>query len=189
LRQRAAGRRPSGVDAGFPAVPALGQFPDHPSGIHPHDRSLQGRSGPARGRRLEARPSPLAQSQRLARRFNRHSHLATAHPPAPIPRQTPLSGSHLVGAHPPCSRKGPLLPACGLKCPWRVKREATNSRFLWTLGTLPNFSVLKPTPCCQSTPVQPCPGRPQGPSSAGRCGIHPASEERPVRAGSRLCSW
>lgn len=34
-----------------------------------------------------------------------------------------------MSAHPPCSRKGPLLPACGLKSPRRVKRETTNSRF------------------------------------------------------------
>jgi len=55
-----------------------------------------------------------------------------------------LSGSHLVGAHPPCSRKGPLLPACGLKRPWRVKREATISLFCGPWGTLPNFSVPNP---------------------------------------------
>ena len=34
-----------------------------------------------------------------------------------------------MSAHPPCSRKGPLLLACGLKSPRRVKRETTNSRF------------------------------------------------------------
>ena len=44
-----------------------------------------------------------------------------------------------MSAHPPCSRKGPLLPACGLKCPRRVKRETTNSRFFRFKGTLPNF--------------------------------------------------
>lgn len=66
-----------------------------------------------------------------------------SHPPAPIPRQTPLSGSHLVSAHPPCSRKGPLLPACSLKRPWRVKREATNSLFVGP-GTLPNFTLEHP---------------------------------------------
>lgn len=56
------------------------------------------------------------------------------------PDQTPLDCSHLVSAHPPCSRKGPLLPARGQKCPRRVKRETTNSRFFAFLrGTWPKF--------------------------------------------------
>ena len=48
-----------------------------------------------------------------------------------------------MSAHPPCSRKGPLLPACGLKCPRRVKRETTNSRFSFS-GDLADISVNVP---------------------------------------------
>lgn len=39
-----------------------------------------------------------------------------------------------MSVHPPCSRKGPFLPACGLKSPRRVKRETTNSRFFVLRG-------------------------------------------------------
>lgn len=50
-----------------------------------------------------------------------------------------------MGAHPPCSRKGPLLPACGLKRPRRVKRETTNSRFFFRFkGTWSKFWVVHP---------------------------------------------
>ena len=61
--------------------------------------------------------------------------LAAERPPARSPPESnTLGGLALVCAHPPCSRKGPLLPSCGLKRPRRVKREATNSRFcgFWT---------------------------------------------------------
>ena len=75
------------------------------------------------------------------------------HNPSPHqpPDQTPLVGSHLVSVHPPCSRKGPLLPACGLKCPRRVKRETTNSRFCVLRGLGGNFGGLhRPTDHLQS---------------------------------------
>jgi hypothetical protein len=52
---------------------------------------------------------------------------------------------HLVSAHPPCSRKGPLLPAFGPKCPTRVKRETTNSRFSFR-GDFAKFSVVPDRP-------------------------------------------
>ena len=67
----------------------------------------------------------------------RSQHPPTAHHLNPVPSQVPSaeqhprSPEHPVSAHPPCSRKGPLLQACGLKRPRRVKRETTNSRFLF----------------------------------------------------------
>jgi hypothetical protein len=99
-----------------------------------NDRSLRGRgrprlaagvSGSARLRTFAQSQRPTPPSQTAARTWPP----PRTHPGSDPPRQTPLSGSHLIGAHPPCSRKGPLLPACGPKRPWRVKREATNSRF------------------------------------------------------------
>jgi hypothetical protein len=68
----------------------------------------------------------------------------TDQPALTSPQNPTMDCSHLVSAHPPCSRKGPLLPACGLKCPRRVKRETTNSRFFRFKGTLPNFLVETP---------------------------------------------
>lgn len=74
---------------------------------------------------------------------------STAHQQHPVTTQTPQQqppGRHLwlvytsFSAHPPYSGKGPLLSACGLKCPWRVKRETTNSH-LWACGTLPDFPI------------------------------------------------
>ena len=40
-----------------------------------------------------------------------------------------LSDFYIFPSSPPHGRKGPFLPVYGLKYPWRVKREATNSRF------------------------------------------------------------
>lgn len=126
------GSHPGGVDAGFPAVPAPRRVPASPVGRQPsRPPALQGgRPAQLAAGVLESARLMLSQSQRPTHRLNRHSHLTVPRPPSQQPPgQTPLSGSHLVGAHPPCSRKGPLLPACGPKSPWRVKREATNSRF------------------------------------------------------------
>ena len=129
-RERREGTRAESTPVSQRSQHPRGTPPNRPSGVHPHDNRLQGGGSPARRRSLRAGPSLLAQGQRLAHRLNHHSHLATAHPPAAVPgNRHPLSGLHLVGACPPCSRKGPLLPACRLKSPWRVKREATNSRF------------------------------------------------------------
>lgn len=81
---------------------------------------------------------------------------------------TPLDCSHLVSAHPPCSRKGPLLPACGLKCPRRVKRETTNSRFFRFKGTLAKFWWIPPHKSGRrlSVPPRPPPHR-RGAKQAG----------------------
>lgn len=88
-------------------------------------RRLQGRSSPHKriGSTRPARKGrPISSTER--------SLTTVADPPAAVPLdQHPRSPLHSVSAHPPCSRKGPLLPACGLKRPRRVKRETTNSRF------------------------------------------------------------
>ena len=92
------------------------------------------RPSSSRESQRRARPT-LTRSQRRTRPINRHSHIGHRTPPSTLaPGSNTLGGLALVCAHPPCSRKGPLLPSCGLKRPRRVKREATNSRFcgFWT---------------------------------------------------------
>lgn len=86
--------------------------------------------------RRESRALPLLQPSGSPR--------SVAAPPSGGSRtDNPWSCSHLVSAHPPCSRKGPLLPACGPKCPRRVKRETTNSRFSFR-GNLDKIPVDNP---------------------------------------------
>ena len=97
-QQRAIGRlpersrHPSHEETGGPSTQTI---PRSPVG-HPPSRPEPSRrhGDPARGRRLEAGPSPLSQSQRLARRFNHHSHLATTHTP-----QLQSPGRHPCQAH------------------------------------------------------------------------------------------
>ena len=102
-----------------------------PSGVQPHGRTPS---------RPPQRPSSLSAGQRPARlslpRSQRpsqpavHSHIGRRMPPSCSPQTDTLGVLlHFISAHPPCSRKGPLLPACGPKSPRRVKRETTNSRF------------------------------------------------------------
>ena len=102
----------------------------HGSGVGPHGVGPKAEQVPHRSLR-ESRAARLTRqwSQGPTRLTVTTSatvaHLSGFNPQADHPWK-PL---HLVGAHPPCSRKGPHLPACGLKRPRRVKREATNSRF------------------------------------------------------------
>ena len=127
--------RRGGVNIGFPTVPAPQhvstksvqasslvhrlQKPQRSSGSV-HLGSLKGYARP-RFRRVEGYPD---YPRRTA-----HSRPTTGFPQLCPLSKCPRSALHLVSAHPPCSRKGPHLPACGLKCPRRVKRETTNSRF------------------------------------------------------------
>ena len=118
-------RSPSG-----PSTPNHGS-PYPRRGASPHNRQ------PSR-RQLHRRPDRESVSKPEGRttsstvRFCPHQSL---HPPAAVPRLATLGVAlHLVSAHPPCSRKGPLLPTCGSKRPRRVKRETTNSRFSHFVG-------------------------------------------------------
>ena len=106
---------------------------------HPHGpQDLKARNNPRLPTaKVKGRPNPrLRKSQRPAQPAIKARTLGLRKPPSPqAPRWITLGSlSHLVSAHPPCSRKGPLLPACGLKCPRRVKRETTNSRFFVSRG-------------------------------------------------------
>ena len=98
----------------------------HGSGIGPqaeqvpHRSHRESRVGPSHTRQWSRGPTRLTVTTGTT-----VARLSSFNPQANHPWK-PL---HLVGAHPPCSRKGPHLPACGLKRPRRVKREATNSRF------------------------------------------------------------
>ena len=116
----------------FPSGPSTQALPPSPVGHRPSRLlALQGGGGPARSGSLRIGLSHALAESKADPPSQPPLALDRRTPPKPAaPRQTPLSGSHLVGAHPPCSRKGPLLPACGPKSPWRVKREATNSRFV-----------------------------------------------------------
>ena len=119
----------------------------------------------------EAQPHLSRPHARPSRRLATHSTLQPkSHQP---PDQTPLVGSHLVSVHPPCSRKGPLLPACGLKCPRRVKRETTNSRFcvLRGLGEI-SGGLHRPTDHLQS------------PAVSGEAWSESRQEERQERVGA-----
>jgi hypothetical protein len=120
-----------GVDAGL----SLREPPSGPSTRfprlrkRPHRESALTAPRPSKARNVparsysgsKARPAqptvPLAHWQSLASQV-----------PKP-PGSHPGSLLHFTSAHPPCSRKGPHLPACRHKCPRRVKRETTNSRF------------------------------------------------------------
>lgn len=149
-----------------PSTPKVTTSPKHPTGIGPHGRQGSGSRGSGRASRPQSRgirrPSPshaFAESRAQPSdstagpqpsRFPVSTLFSTK--PHQPPDQTPLDCSHLVSAHPPCSRKGPLLPACGLKCPRRVKRETTNSRFFCALrGLGQNFAGQVPKKCeCQT---------------------------------------
>jgi hypothetical protein len=133
----------SGVDAGPPGGPSTQTFPQHPSGIRPHkdhatSEASERHAGPALAKSKDEPRLTLARSQ--GANPTRHL-LTTGTPPtlnlarSPLQTRHPRSAHTLASAHPPCSRKGPLLSASGLKCPRRVKRETTNSRFsaLWGL--------------------------------------------------------
>jgi hypothetical protein len=123
-------RRASALTAGGVGIRG---WPPTPGG---QSRRNRGPSPSSRFRGVKAQTrNSTAEPRRtgFAYRFNSSP---KSHQP---PDQTPLDCSHLVSAHPPCSRKGPLLPARGQKCPRRVKRETTNSRFLRFKGTWPNF--------------------------------------------------
>ena len=110
----------------------------------PIDRSDPGRPAvPPSGKEHQApERRRRGRSQRKSPRGNKRSqHPPTAHHLNPVPsrvpsaEQHPRSPEHPVSAHPPCSRKGPRLSACGRKSPWRVKREATISRFCGPLDS------------------------------------------------------
>ncbi len=98
-------------------------------------RSLQGR-GPFR--------APQSGVEGLSPSSPTTLPLGSVAPPQPQPSPSRLTTLgvllHFASAHPPCSRKGPLLPACGLKRPRRVKRETTNSRFCVFRGLWQNSS-------------------------------------------------
>ena len=103
----------------------------HGSGIGPHGIGPQAEQVPHRSHR-ESRvgPSHTRQWSRGPTRLTVTTGTTVARLSSFNPQANhPWKPLHLVGAHPPCSRKGPHLPACGLKRPRRVKREATNSRF------------------------------------------------------------
>ena len=110
------------------------RFPSCPfgSGVRPrvHQPSRQGGDLRSHSRRFEGRPD-LAFAKSRARPKSRRAHSWS--PPNTPPSSGPKV-QHPRSAHPPCSRKGPLLPARGLKSPRRVKRETTNSRFLRFCG-------------------------------------------------------
>ena len=145
-------RRSGGVDASLSA-----QRSQHPFKLPPDARPtsrvstltarMPSRPATASARqqlRFKGQPNPRSRkSQRPAQTRNQSSHTRQSQTPQPTgPRIDTLGSlSHLVGVHPPCSRKGPLLPACGLKCPRRVKRETTNSRFFVSRGLGQNFMV------------------------------------------------
>ena len=147
-------RQQGGVDAGLPTVPAPMKLP------LPQDARRASALTASRSRYQRIREQARNQSRRTRRLSPSHAFaesraqasqstagLQSSRVPSQLspnpnqpPDQTPLDCLHLVSAHPPCSRKGPLLPACGLKCPRRVKRETTNSRFFCTLKwTLQKF--------------------------------------------------
>ena len=146
--------------------------------------NLQGGELPSSRRESSRRPvSARAESKAIAPSQPPLTLGCSHTPQLPTPRQTPLSGLHLVGAHPPCSRKGPLLPACGLKCPWRVKREATNSRFcgpwdsdrfLWAIPVPPPRSRTEATQT-----LWPC----QGQTEERRLVLQLATRPRPLKEG------
>lgn len=111
------------------------------SGTRPPDGSPQHPQQPSRQRESRARPvsrfrgvkgRPVSPPRARPPQASR----TTANPP-----KTGTLGGLVL--YPPCSRKGPLLATCRLKSPRRVKRETTNSRFWWTLGTR-WFSVGSP---------------------------------------------
>jgi hypothetical protein len=109
-------------------------------------RSAFGRTMHRPRQRVSRSPGPshaFAESRAKGPRLNRKRctarHFQT--PPNPRPPRTrhPRIALHPVGAHPPCSRKGPLLPAGSLNCHSGVKRETTNSRFFIWEGLGQNF--------------------------------------------------
>ena len=140
-------RQQGGVDAGLPTVPAprICPFPKTPVGHRPSRPARVGTRGsekqtPKQPRRTRRIGPSHAFAESRAQASQSTAGLQSSRVPSQLspnpnqpPDQTPLDCLHLVSAHPPCSRKGPLLPACGLKCPRRVKRETTNSRFFCTL--------------------------------------------------------
>lgn len=146
LRAPGAGATRAESTSVFPTVPA----PRSPPLRAPQTRDTDTRTGSgavtphgirpkAAQRRVATRHGSREPTRLTPRRSQRPTRLTVARPPQPshvyqasTPGPTvphPWRPLHLVSAHPPCSRKGPLLPACGLKRPRRVKREATNSRF------------------------------------------------------------
>jgi hypothetical protein len=139
--------------------------------VGPHNGTPSRRQRPRRSRQEPEYEPPqrsLSESKVVQSLYRPPPPRPSLHPPAQqFPdQQTPGVASHLVSAHPPCSRKGPLLPACGLKCPRRVKRETTNSRFSFQ-GNSGKFSVDSPVP--RPSPTSPVPVR--GPSESGTASV------------------
>ena len=189
-------RQQGGVDAGLPTVPAPMKLP------LPQDARRASALTASRSRYQRIREQARNQSRRTRRLSPSHAFaesraqasqstagLQSSRVPSQLspnpnrpPDQTPLDCLHLVSAHPPCSRKGPLLPACGLKCPRRVKRETTNSRFLYPLvGTLPKFSENFGGGSAATSPTQvPPPASADGAAEAGRDGT-PAAPCQAIR--------
>ena len=127
-----------------PSTHEAAPSPRRPSGIGPHGQPESvpedPRADPKQSRRTRRLSPSHAFAESRAQASQSTAGLQSSRVPSQLspnpnqpPDQTPLDCLHLVSAHPPCSRKGPLLPACGLKCPRRVKRETTNSRFFCTL--------------------------------------------------------